>query len=160
LKANIAVIERTWNKLPPLTSYRRGWIAKFELWLKLRIKRATHWFTWEQINFNAASANSLKEISAILSQQEHKLIELESAVSHLSSLMQNDEELRVISGSNAADARGFQSENQVLNPPEALNGSNGRQGMIARQKDLDAQIQVLSDRLEELRATKAKLELT
>jgi hypothetical protein len=66
IEANLATIERTWNKLPPLTSYRRGWAARVELWLKRQIKRATHWFTWEQVNFNAAVHSSLRDTLAAL----------------------------------------------------------------------------------------------
>src|SRR4051812_36445324 len=54
LQANLATTERAWSRLPPLLSYRRGLAARVELWLKRQIKRAAHWFTWEQVNFNSA----------------------------------------------------------------------------------------------------------
>jgi hypothetical protein len=45
---------RAWDRLPPLVSNRTGMPARLELWLKRHLKRATRWFTWEQVNFNAA----------------------------------------------------------------------------------------------------------
>jgi len=59
LRANVATTERAWSRLPPLVSYRRGLPARVELWLKRQIKRAAHWFTWEQVNFNSAAHHAL-----------------------------------------------------------------------------------------------------
>ena len=42
-----------------MLSYRRGLPARVELWLKRQIKRAAHWFTWEQVNFNSAAHHAL-----------------------------------------------------------------------------------------------------
>ena len=86
LRANLSVIERSWNKLPPLTSYRTGLMARFELWCKRLLKKATHWFTWEQVNFNSASAKSMKDIAAVLSQHEVELIELRRQLERLDSI--------------------------------------------------------------------------
>lgn len=93
LEANLATVERTWNRLPPLLSNRQGWVARLELWIKRKIKRATHWYTWEQVNFNAAVFSSLREMSsalrevssslAALSVHEHRLAEMESAIAAL-----------------------------------------------------------------------------
>jgi hypothetical protein len=76
LKANLSVIQRSWNRLPPLTSYRRGWAADLELWCKRILKKASHWFTWEQVNFNSATSNSLQDVLAVLSEHEEVLAEL------------------------------------------------------------------------------------
>lgn len=62
LQANLATTERAWSRLPPLLSNRRGWTARLELWMKRHIKRATHWFTWEQINFNSAVHHALGDV--------------------------------------------------------------------------------------------------
>lgn len=93
LEANLATIERTWNRLPPLLSNREGWVARLELWVKRKIKRATHWYTWEQVNFNAAVFSSLREMSsalreassslAALASHEHRLAEMESEIAAL-----------------------------------------------------------------------------
>src|SRR5436305_12403393 len=67
LQANLATTERAWSRLPPLVSYRRGLPARVELWLKRQIKRAAHWFTWEQVNFNSAAHNALDAAHRALS---------------------------------------------------------------------------------------------
>jgi hypothetical protein len=58
----LTTTSRAWDRLPPLMSYREGGIASFELWVKQQIKRATHWFTWEQVNFNAAVHHALRDM--------------------------------------------------------------------------------------------------
>ena len=75
LEANLAVLERTRDKLPPLLSYRSGLAARVELWVKRQIKRATHWFTWEQVNFNSAATYALRDALAALGAQERRLAE-------------------------------------------------------------------------------------
>ncbi len=86
LRANLSVIDRSWNKLPPLTSYRRGLIARVELWFKRLLKKATHWFTWEQVNFNSATAKSLKDVVTVLSEHERELMELRRQLQRLDSI--------------------------------------------------------------------------
>ncbi len=83
LHANLATLDRTWNKLPPLMSNRRGWLAALELWIKRQIKRATHWYTWEQVNFNAAVHHALRDVSAALSAYEGQLASYEQQVTAL-----------------------------------------------------------------------------
>lgn len=91
LEANLKTIERTWNKLPPLTSYRHGWPARVELWLKRQIKRATYWFTWEQVNFNAAVHHSLRDaLDALSTYEQH---EQQRAQEHAQQLAQLRAEL-------------------------------------------------------------------
>src|SRR5687767_6384898 len=62
LGANLSTTERAWSRLPPLMSNRRGAAARLELWIKRQIKRATHWFTWEQVNFNSAVHHALGDM--------------------------------------------------------------------------------------------------
>lgn len=77
MKMNLATTERAWSRLPPLFSYRYGFPARAELWLKRQIKRATHWFTWEQINFNSAVHQSLSELHTALVAHEQTLVALQ-----------------------------------------------------------------------------------
>jgi hypothetical protein len=86
LRANLSVIERSWNKLPPLTSYRTGPIAKLELWFKRLLKQAAHWFTWEQVNFNSASAKSTRDILTVISNHEEQLAELRQQLKKFDSI--------------------------------------------------------------------------
>jgi uncharacterized phage infection (PIP) family protein YhgE len=62
LEARLTITARAWDRLPPLLSNRSGTLARFELWMKRKIKSATHWFTWEQINFNASVHNALQDL--------------------------------------------------------------------------------------------------
>jgi septal ring factor EnvC (AmiA/AmiB activator) len=73
LHANLSTTERAWSRLPPLVSYRRGFVARFELWLKSQVKRAAHWFTWEQVNFNSAVHHALGDAREALSAHEQRL---------------------------------------------------------------------------------------
>jgi hypothetical protein len=73
MDANLATTGRAWSRLPPLLSYRRGAGARFELWLKRLVKRAAHWFTWEQVNFNAAVHHALGDVRSVLAAQEQTL---------------------------------------------------------------------------------------
>lgn len=66
MDANLATTARAWSRLPPLLSYRRGAAARFEIWVKRLVKRAAHWFTWEQVNFNSAAHNALADARAAL----------------------------------------------------------------------------------------------
>jgi hypothetical protein len=77
---NLSLIEsyltttgRAWDRLPPLLSNRSGFVARVELWLKRQVKRATHWYTWEQVNFNASVHHALRDLHAVLSAHEQEL---------------------------------------------------------------------------------------
>lgn len=67
LRANLATTERTWSKIPPVNSFhRRGWRARFEVWVKRQVRRATHWYVFEQVNFNAAVNGALHDTAVVL----------------------------------------------------------------------------------------------
>lgn len=57
---------RAWDRLPPLISNRSGMLARLELQVKRRLKTATRWFTWEQVNFNAAVHHALRDMAQAL----------------------------------------------------------------------------------------------
>jgi hypothetical protein len=71
--ANLPVMARTWDRLPPLVSKRTGSLARLELWVKSVLKRATRWFTWEQVNFNAAAYQTFGELVEALNAWEQQL---------------------------------------------------------------------------------------
>ncbi len=84
---NLALIEsyltttaRAWDRLPPLLSNRSGFIARVELWLKRHLKRATHWYTWEQVNFNASVHHALRDLRTVLSAHEQELRKLRAQI--------------------------------------------------------------------------------
>lgn len=78
MEANLSTTERTWNRLPPLLSNRDGWVARLELWLKRKVKRAAHWFTWEQVNFNSSVHHSLRDARAALAAHEQIISRMQS----------------------------------------------------------------------------------
>lgn len=74
---------RAWNRLPPLTTKREGLLARLELWFKRQMRRATHWYAWEQINFNAAVKDALRDVAAALSNHERELAEMRRQLAQL-----------------------------------------------------------------------------
>jgi hypothetical protein len=69
---------RAWDRLPPVVSNRSGAVARLEIWLKRRLRVGTRWFTWEQVNFNAAVHHALRETLQALSWHEQALMKLRS----------------------------------------------------------------------------------
>ncbi len=64
---------RAWDRLPPVVTNRSGLPARLELWLKRYLRRATRWYAWEQINFNAAVHHALRDLLPLISAQHHEL---------------------------------------------------------------------------------------
>lgn len=107
MEVDLAITERSWSRLPPLTSNRQGWLARVELWVKRALKRATHWLTWEQVNFNAAVNHLLRATHETVTGHERQLAELRSQVEQLTaraeefeSLMPEIERLRRATGAS------------------------------------------------------------
>jgi len=71
--AGLSVLARAWDRLPPLVSNRTGSSARLELWFKAKLKTALRWFTWEQVNFNSATHQTLVEIVDALRAYEQNL---------------------------------------------------------------------------------------
>ena len=73
LESYITTTARAWDRLPPLVSNRSGTTARIELWLKRYFKRATRWYAWEQINFNAAVHHALSDMVQLLSANQETI---------------------------------------------------------------------------------------
>ena len=73
LESYLATTARAWDRLPPLVSNRSGTSARIELWLKRYFKRATRWYAWEQINFNAAVHHALRDMVQLLSANQETI---------------------------------------------------------------------------------------
>ena len=73
INSYLTTTARAWDRLPPLVSNRSGPIARVELWLKRRLRAGTRWFTWEQVNFNAAVHHALRDLVPVLSAHEREL---------------------------------------------------------------------------------------
>ena len=76
INSYLTTTARAWDRLPPLVSNRSGLIARLELWLKRRLRVGTRWFTWEQVNFNAAVHHALGDLVQVLSAYEQELANL------------------------------------------------------------------------------------
>jgi len=73
LESYLSTTARAWDRLPPVVSNRSGTSARIELWLKRHFKRATRWYAWEQINFNAAVHHALSDIVQLLSANQETI---------------------------------------------------------------------------------------
>lgn len=80
IDAYLTTTARAWDQLPPLVSNRSGGLARLELWVKRRFKQATRWYSWEQINFNAAVHHALRDTLDALLDMEQQLGQLRAEV--------------------------------------------------------------------------------
>jgi len=97
LHAAVVNARRAQDQLPPVTTYRRGFVARLELWVKGKLKNATRWFTWEQANFNAATVTSLESTQRLLAQLEAGLSDLRSSL-HGHEFTESDRSIADIDG--------------------------------------------------------------
>ena len=110
LSANLTTTARAWDRLPPVYSDRSGIAARFELWLKARFKSLSRWFTWEQVNFNAAVHQALSDTLEALRAQERELMrmraqETEARLARLEQSERDIQALRAHLGAQVADIR-------------------------------------------------------
>jgi hypothetical protein len=89
LESHLSVTERTRSRLPPLVSNRQGWKAQVELWFKRQLKRATWWYVWEQVNFNAATNDALHTLMTALARQKERESELCARLDELQASLQS-----------------------------------------------------------------------
>jgi hypothetical protein len=73
INSYLTTTERAWDRLPPVLSNRSGLVASVELWCKRQMKRATRWYAWEQVNFNAAVHQALRDLLPVLAAHEREL---------------------------------------------------------------------------------------
>jgi hypothetical protein len=76
IDAYLTTTARAWDRLPPIVSNRSGALARLELWVKRHFKKATRWYSWEQINFNAAVHHALRDTLDALLDLEKRLEQL------------------------------------------------------------------------------------
>ncbi len=81
IDAYLTTTARAWDRLPPVVSNRSGALARLELWVKRRFKQATRWYSWEQINFNAAVHHALRDTLDALRDLEQQLGQLRADMS-------------------------------------------------------------------------------
>ena len=78
IEGYLATTGRAWDRLPPVVSNRSGALARLELWIKRRLRVATRWYAWEQINFNAAVHQALRDMLEAFSAFEQHLQRIQS----------------------------------------------------------------------------------
>jgi hypothetical protein len=113
LAAHLTTTTRAWDRLPPLCSNRSGMAARLELWIKARLKSLSRWFTWEQVNFNAAVHHALSDTLEALRSHEQELIRIRAearnvAADRLASLESSEREIEALRASieaQVADVR-------------------------------------------------------
>ena len=136
---------RAWDQFPPLVSNRKGFSARFELWLKRFFRRGTRWYVWEQINFNAAIHHALRDLLPLLSASEHELEKLRVENAALRDTQQV--ELERQQGELAALRADLAETQAALRQENDL--SNSRNAQVATQ--LNALLKELRERDEHLR---------
>jgi hypothetical protein len=108
LQTSLTITGRTHDQLPPVTTYRRGFLARVELWIKRHLKRATHWFTWEQVNFNSSVHVALNNMLAILQTYEQRQASLQDELdASIAAKAQLEEQLTELESSLALVERRF-----------------------------------------------------
>lgn len=146
LESYLTTTARAWDRLPPLVSNRSGTTARLELWFKRHLKRATRWYAWEQVNFNAAVHHALRDVVHLVSAYEKKLADQR----------QQSEDLRAENDARRAEAQRLKSEIQSirleLNTQRAT--IEAQQKLIADQLDVDGKLAIVS----ELREATARLQ--
>lgn len=112
---------RAWDRLPPLVSNRSGLTARLELWLKRRLRIGTRWFTWEQVNFNAAVHHALRDILQVLSayQQELGTLRAETDAANEARRIQFETELAALRAEIPAQRHATEALHRVLDAQKA-----------------------------------------
>ena len=154
LDSYLTVTSRAWDRLPPTVSNRSGSVAGLELWVKRQIKRATHWFTWEQINFNAAVHHALRDSFEILSSYAHELERLRTeAVAQRQMTEQNHARLQATLETQREEIQALRSELQSQR--ETLEGqltgveTQRAAHVMAQRKETDARLAELARQMQE-----------
>jgi hypothetical protein len=94
LEAYLMTTARSWDQLPPIVSNRSGATARLELWFKAKARVLMRWFTWEQVNFNAAVHHAIRDTLQSLSDHDTALRELRGQLAQQAALRQKEEEAR------------------------------------------------------------------
>lgn len=111
LSAQLAVTARAWDRLPPVISNRGGSLNRLEVSIKKLFKPLTRWFTWEQINFNAAVHHALLETLNLLRDQEQELTALTAEAKARAETMDSvNRELQARIDSQTTELRTLQSD--------------------------------------------------
>lgn len=140
LSAHLTTTTRAWDRLPPLYSNRTGMAARLELWIKARLKSLSRWFTWEQVNFNAAVHHALSDTLEALRTHEQELMRIRAET-------RNEAAARL--------ARFERSEREIKALRANIEGQAA--DMLSRISSLMAQYVAIEARVSETNAAQAEL---
>ena len=153
--ASLTVLARSWDRLPPLVTNRTGAAAKLDLWIKAKMKTAFRWFTWEQINFNAATHQTFKELIESLAAQQKQLVSIQNElVSYEQRLQQFHQQLindaedfhqRLVDQIDDLDHRLRVAREQNEQVNSSLNTLRALQA--SQQAEVNAKVETLADQV-------------
>ena len=135
LQAHLTTTARAWDRLPPIFSNRRGTAARFELWVKARLKVFTRWFTWEQVNFNAAVHHALGEAVEALGQQEAARAQADNENQILRDEVQSQ---RAVIDAQSAELNSLREKLQADAASRRLDLQNQQKDMTSLRGELEA----------------------
>lgn len=94
LEAYLMTTARSWDQLPPINSNRSGAMGRLEIWFKAKARMLFRWFTWEQVNFNAAVHHAIRDTMQSLAHYDTVVQELRGQLRQQVELRQKDREAR------------------------------------------------------------------
>ena len=152
LNAHLTTTARAWDRLPPVSSNRSGTAARIEVWLKARLKIFSRWFTWEQVNFNAAVHHALLETLQALNEQEAAIAAVRSQLAQLQTNARAEGETVRAEIGTLRDEIQKQLSNEIDNQYAEINSLRGQLQADAAAGRIEAQNQ-----LRETNALRAEL---
>jgi multidrug resistance efflux pump len=152
IESYLTTTARAWDRLPPLVSNRSGFIARVELWFKRQLKRATHWFTWEQVNYNAAVHQALRELLPLMAAHEHELQALRAQLAAAETELRGLTETRVAGLANEVRERdtNLRDEQRVCFKQLALENSEAAVLEDRARRKTEALLEELRRRVDQL----------
>lgn len=143
INSYLTTTARAWDRLPPVVSNRSGLVARVELWLKRNLKRATRWYSWEQVNFNAAVHHALRDLLPAFAAYEVELRKLRAqlAAAETRAEARAKELAQTLTAQSTAQA----SELQALNRAHETRNHQVEAQLAALVSELRERVQHLQD---------------
>ena len=147
LESYLTTTGRAWDRLPPVVSNRSGVIARAELWLKQHLKRATRWYAWEQVNFNAAVHHALHDLIELISSQERSIAALHEQVNQLKA--ENQTRTAELSAAIQAARLEFMAQQRATAEAQTAAVADLRATLNGRDAALDKRLEALQNEMRE-----------
>jgi len=147
LESYLTTTGRAWDRLPPVVSNRSGAIARAELWLKQHLKRATRWYAWEQVNFNAAVHHALHDLIELISSQERSIADLHEQVNQLKA--ENQTRTTEFSAAMQSARLEFMAQQRATAEAQTAAVADLRATLNGRDAALDKRLEALQNEMRE-----------